>query len=193
MTLHSGDLLAGVRFLGARPAYTWDVDGAYLELSGNVAANHAHKISNFLSLDCGFTPGETLALDVTIGWRSTVWILGAALAGLTVISTDDDAVADAVALVTADASADHDELILVDPGILALGWPGELPDGAWDGIAEVMQCADSLLTPPHPHVEWPDDVVTPLCTNVSVKELTHLVRAWADGTPIVVSTRGTSC
>ncbi|OFS72577.1 hypothetical protein HMPREF3167_07720 [Trueperella sp. HMSC08B05] len=164
-------LYASLATRGTSPALTWyDSDGR-LELSGKVLANHVAKIANYLRDEFGLQPGEHVALDLPLHWKTLAWALGALVAGLEV----HDAVAQVPA---AGATGNHAgaageagpagpasdlasdlvvtnhperwaesaaEVVALNLDSFAFAWNGDLPAGVADGLADVMGQPDALV------------------------------------------------
>ncbi|AZR06636.1 hypothetical protein EBQ10_04545 [Trueperella pyogenes] len=126
---------------GTSPALTWyDADGR-IELSGKVLANHVAKIANYLSDECGLEPGDELALDLPLHWKTLTWALGGIVAGARVTVGTDGSV-----VVTTDPQVEAGgEIVALNLDSFAFAWHGQLPDGVADGAAEVMAQPDTLM------------------------------------------------
>ncbi|WP_406714616.1 TIGR03089 family protein [Trueperella pyogenes] len=126
---------------GTSPALTWyDADGR-IELSGKVLANHVTKIANYLADECGLEPGDELALDLPLHWKTLTWALGGIVAGARVTVGTDGSV-----VVTTDPQVEAGgEIVALNLDSFAFAWHGQLPDGVADGAAEVMAQPDTLM------------------------------------------------
>ncbi|MEW6858369.1 TIGR03089 family protein [Trueperella pyogenes] len=126
---------------GTSPALTWyDADGR-IELSGKVLANHVAKIANYLADECGLEPGDELALDLPLHWKTLAWALGGIVAGARVTVGTDGSV-----VVTTDPQVEAGgEIVALNLDSFAFAWHGQLPDGVADGAAEVMAQPDTLM------------------------------------------------
>lgn len=133
------------------PALVWyGPDGERVELSGRVLDNWVAKTANLLAEELDAEPGAVVRLAMAPHWRSVVW----ALAGWQVGATVDVASGGNAGTEGADVVVSSDPVALgqgpayqvaVAEGALALGWPGELPDGVLDYAAEVRSYADVYL------------------------------------------------
>jgi uncharacterized protein (TIGR03089 family) len=145
-------LLAALR-PDSSPALVWyGPDGERVELSGRVLDNWVAKTANLFAEELDAGPGAVVRLAMAPHWRSVVWALAGWQVGATVdvaagrggSGSAEDAdvvvVSDLAALGTGPAYQ-----VAVAEGALALGWPGELPDGVLDYAAEVRSYADVYL------------------------------------------------
>ena len=133
------------------PALIWyGPDGERVELSGRVLDNWVAKTANLLAEELDAEPGAVVLLEMAPHWRSVVWALAGWQVGATVdVSSGGTGGAEGADVVV---SSDPATLgsgpayqVAVAEGALALGWPGELPDGVLDYAAEVRSYADVYL------------------------------------------------
>ncbi|WZJ25174.1 TIGR03089 family protein [Trueperella pyogenes] len=104
-------------------------------------ANHVAKIANYLADECGLEPGDELALDLPLHWKTLTWALGGIVAGARVTVGTDGSV-----VVTTDPQVEAGgEIVALNLDSFAFAWHGQLPDGVADGAAEVMAQPDTLM------------------------------------------------
>lgn len=139
------------------PALTWyGAAGERVELSERVLANWVIKAINLLTDEADAAPGDTVAVDLPMHWRTLVWTLAAWGAGATVtLPGEAPAVTEPDVLISATAAP------VAAPVRIVIALPAlareveDLPAGAIDGAAELMAQPDVLITPP----DWDPDAV----------------------------------
>lgn len=205
------------------PALTW-YGKERTELGGPVLARWLAKTSNLLADQFGEdlfgtspTGATSRGLHLALGasWQACSWTSAARLSGWEVTGSVAGGleVAPLPRLLVTDHWEDAFEgmlaqgvdVLLHDTAPLSLGWPGEVPPGAWDALGELMAQPDALLDVPE-EVEWPSgsgaDVVAPgsdrlvltvptqgddVATRESFEELcATAVLAWEHGVGVVV-------
>lgn len=129
------------------PRLTWyGPGGERIELSGRVLENWVAKTSNFLSEELDAEVGTRVRIALPAHWKSAVIALAAWQVGAVVVD-GPGAPAD-ITFVGPDTAADDaapsgGALVAVALGALEMGYPGQLPAGAYDYAAIVRQFADS--------------------------------------------------
>ncbi|MGY3567114.1 TIGR03089 family protein [Sinomonas sp. RB5] len=129
------------------PRLTWyGPDGERIELSGRVLENWVAKTSNFLTEELDAEIGTRVRIALPAHWKSAVIALAAWQVGAVVV--DDPGIPVDVTFVGPDFAADDaapsgGALVAVALGALEMGYPGQLPAGAYDYAAAVRQFADS--------------------------------------------------
>ncbi|WP_099331778.1 TIGR03089 family protein [Actinomyces minihominis] len=123
-----------------------------IELSGPVARRWIAKTDNFMASEFPFgATGFTTSLPAH--WRTPFWIAVCWMRGLEKRAGGttgglDLAVSDSLGFLTAlQEEIGPDVLIAQTTDSLAFAWPGELPFGITDGIADVMSYADEVEMP----------------------------------------------
>jgi uncharacterized protein (TIGR03089 family) len=129
------------------PRLTWyGPDGERIELSGRVLENWVAKTSNFLSEELEAEAGTRVRIALPAHWKSAVVALAAWQVGAVVVE-DHDAPADITFVgpepAADDAASSGGVVVAVALGALEMGYPGQLPAGAYDYAAVVRQFADS--------------------------------------------------
>lgn len=142
-------IAAWTRYLQSRggPVLTWYAVNR-LELGGPVMASWLAKTDNFLDAEFPFG-GQTFTVALPPTWRALPWMGAAWLRGWELVSADaepDLLVSDDPALLE-DAVAGGLVAVAQALGPLAMSWPGSLPAGALDAIADVLSQADHLVAP----------------------------------------------
>ncbi len=123
-----------------------------IELSGPVARRWIAKTDNMLGAEFPFG-AQTFAVDMPAHWRTPFWIATPWLRGLQLSETQEEGVCDLVvsdnleSLVELDEAGGSDLLVAQTTESLALSWPGDLPAGVSDGIADVMTYGDFVEDP----------------------------------------------
>lgn len=153
----------------ASPLLTWYGDpGERVELSGHVFDNWVSKSANLLAEEFDAGPGTRVLIDLPAHWKSlalgfAVWSTGAELvttapdAGSPLHRiADRDGMAGTFDLVvtgdpaTATEAFPAAEVVAVGLESLALSFPGGVPSGCMDYVAEVRGFGDYYLADPVP-------------------------------------------
>ncbi|MGV9188283.1 TIGR03089 family protein [Arcanobacterium canis] len=136
--------------IGTSPALTVYGEDR-IELSGKVLANHVAKIANFLVDEIALEPGNRVALDLPVHWKTIAWGLAALTAGGNVV-VGRAKIADAepgTVIVTANPRGierdPDDTIVALALGSLAISWVGDLEPDVYDGVADVMSFPDALM------------------------------------------------
>lgn len=154
------------------PALTW-YGKERTELGGPVLARWLAKTSNLLAEQFGEdlfgdspagTASRGLHLALGASWQACSWTSAARLSGWEVTGSVAGGleVAPLARLLVTDHWEDAFEgvlaqgvdVLLHDTAPLSLGWPGEIPPGAWDALGELMAQPDALLDVPD-EADWP--------------------------------------
>ncbi len=152
-------LLEAFRTLNATsPRLSWyGPDGERVEFSGRVLDNWVAKTANYLVDELEAEPGQVVALDLPLHWRSMVWLLAGWAVGATVATGGLPAGAEIVA--TTDPAAAHGRLAGASPAplvvavalpALAMRWTGELPPRTLDYCGDVRAHGDVFFADAEP-------------------------------------------
>lgn len=123
-----------------------------IELSGPVARRWVAKTDNFMASEFPFG-ATSFTTSLPAHWRTPFWIAVSWMRGMEKRPGDtteglDLAVSDNLGFLTAlQEEIGPDVLIAQTTDSLAFAWPGELPFGITDGIADVMSYADEVEMP----------------------------------------------
>ena len=145
------------------PVLTWYEPAGRAEFLGPQMAQWIAKTANYLGEISGEDDAWQLVFHLPASWRSLVWCVAANLCGFDSTSLGGQQLSDrdiaevvgaADLLVSCDpqllatAATDYPATVVLAQamGPLALSWPGELPAGADDAIAEVSAQPDALVT-----------------------------------------------
>lgn len=153
----------------ASPLLTWYGDpGERVELSGHVFDNWVAKSANLLAEEFDAGPGTRVLLDLPAHWKSlaigfAVWSTGAEL--VTTVPDAESPLHEAAGRsgaagppdivftgdpITATEVFPAAEVVAVGLESLALSFPGEVPSGCMDYVAEVRGFGDYYLADPVP-------------------------------------------
>ncbi|MBP2411607.1 uncharacterized protein (TIGR03089 family) [Arthrobacter stackebrandtii] len=152
-------LLDAFRTLNATsPRLSWyGAEGERVEFSGRVLDNWVAKTANYLVDELDAEPGQVVALDLPLHWRSMVWLLAGWAVGATVATGEVAGGAEIVA--TTDPAAAHVRLAGASPAplvvavalpALAMRWMGELPPRTLDYCGDVRSHGDQFFPDAEP-------------------------------------------
>ncbi len=138
---------------GNNPAIIWYDQTERIELSGKVTANHIAKIANFLTYDLNITPTDTVYIHLPNHWKTTLWTLATLICGCQLRIVADlnsvDLLPDDVIVTNQPEQIfihfPHIRTVAVNLHALSFAWNSELPPEIYDGIAEIIGQADTLL------------------------------------------------
>jgi uncharacterized protein (TIGR03089 family) len=145
----------------APPLLTWyGPDGERVDLSPRVLGTWVAKAVDLLVTEADAGPHTHVALDLPVHWRTVVWALAAWTTGARVDLPRGDAAAGAPAppdvnVTDAPEPADGGLVVAVPLPALALRWPGALPPGVLDGVADLLGRPDALGWLPPVHADAP--------------------------------------